>query len=44
MVLAAGSNQPGTWGIPAYGWVFSSLLLMSADHSFGAAGFAHLTP
>ena len=27
-----------------YGWVFSSLLLMSADHSFGAAGFAHLTP
>jgi thioredoxin 2 len=27
-----------------YGSVFSSLLLMSADHSFGAAGFAHLTP
>ena len=27
-----------------YGWVFSSLLLMSTDHSFGAAGFAHLTP
>jgi hypothetical protein len=27
-----------------YGWVFRPLLLMSADHSFGAAGFAHLTP
>jgi hypothetical protein len=26
-----------------YGRVFSSVLLMSTDHSFGAAGFAHLT-
>jgi hypothetical protein len=41
-------RRPRRWatGSPniCYGWVFNSLLLMSTDHSFGVAGFAHVTP
>ena len=43
-ISGSGLNHPFAVQIDGYGWVFSSLLLMSTDHSFGAAGFAHITP
>ena len=45
-MLSVFQAQPGFRALPniCYGWIFSSLLLMSTDHSFGAADFAHLTP